>query len=104
MSDVLVTVLVPAKDEAQWIDGCLASVAAQDYPHHLLEVIVVVDAQTVDPTERDARAALAHSDYFHAEVVCHHSGGTPTNLNAGLARAQGEIVCRVDARSRIPTH
>ena len=104
MSDELVTVLVPAKDEARWIGACLASVAAQDYPDHLLEVIVVVDAQTTDATENEARAALAHSDYIRAEVVCHQSDGTPANLNAGLARAHGEIVCRVDARSRIPSH
>ena len=102
MSDVLVTVLVPAKDEANWIGACLASVAAQDFPHHLLEVIVVVDAQTTDATEHEARAALSAQDFFDAQVVRHASGGTPANLNAGLARAQGRIVCRVDARSRIP--
>jgi succinoglycan biosynthesis protein ExoA len=104
VSDVLVTVLIPAKDEALWVGACLASVAAQDYPHHLLEVIVVVDGITTDATAREASAALARSDYFHAEVVRHASAGTPANLNTGLARAQGEVVCRVDARSRIPRH
>jgi succinoglycan biosynthesis protein ExoA len=104
LSDVLVTVLVPAKDEARWIGACLASIAAQNYSHHLLEVIVVVDAQMTDATESEARAALAGSDYFRAEVVRHAAGGTPGNLNAGLMRAQGQVVCRVDARSRIPSH
>ena len=102
MSDVLVTVLVPAKDEARWIGACLASIAAQGYPHHLLEVIVVVDGLTTDATESDARRALSGHDYFDADVLRHASGGTPANLNAGLARAQGQVVCRVDARSRIP--
>ena len=39
----LATVLIPAKDESRWLRGCLESVARQDYPSHMIEVVVVVD-------------------------------------------------------------
>ena len=35
-------------------------------------------------------------------MVPNENGATPANLNRGLAEARGEILCRVDARSRIP--
>ena len=55
-------------------------------------------------TTPDAAAAeaLEHADYARALVMVNADGGTPGNLNLGLSRARGEVVCRVDARSVIP--
>jgi glycosyltransferase involved in cell wall biosynthesis len=103
MSAPLVTILIPAFDEARDLDGCLDAVAAQDHPHEALEVLVVVDGRTSDETASIAEARLAQSDYAFHTVVHHDASGTPHNLNAGLAVARGTFVCRVDARSRIPS-
>lgn len=97
-----ITVLVPARDEERWITGCLEAIAAQDHPHHLLEVVVVVDAATSDETDQRAKEFLADHDFARAEVVRNAGTTTPANLNAGLALARGDVVCRVDARSRVP--
>jgi glycosyltransferase involved in cell wall biosynthesis len=98
-----VTVLVPARDESRWIDDCIASVAAQDYPARLVQVIVVVDGASTDATDIAAKAALSAAPFGATEVVRNtDGGGTPANLNTGLELATGEVVCRVDARSRIP--
>jgi glycosyltransferase involved in cell wall biosynthesis len=98
-----VTVLIPARDEARWIGDCIASVVEQDYPHDQMEVIVVVDAASTDRTDAQAKAAMDAADFGAWDIVRNvDGGGTPANLNAGLAVATGEIVCRVDARSRIP--
>jgi glycosyltransferase involved in cell wall biosynthesis len=97
-----VTVLIPAKDEERWVRECLESILAQDYPHHLIEVIVVVDALSSDRTDAVAKDALDESEFARTEVLRSPRGGTPDNLNAGLAIARGEILCRVDARSLIP--
>jgi len=99
-----VTVLIPARDEEQWITACLESVASQRYPHDRLEVIVVVDGESTDATDLIAKDVLEHSDFGRVEVVRNPDGGTPGNLNAGLAIATGDYLCRVDARSRIPAH
>ena len=102
MSPPLATVLVPARDEERWIDDCLTSIAAQDYPHDRMQVIVVVDGESSDATDTRAKELLDGCDFADVEVVRHGAGGTPGNLNAGLALARGGILCRVDARSRVP--
>ena len=102
MSAVVVSVVVPARDEEHSIVDCLSSILAQDYPHHLLEVIVVVDGMSADATDVFAKEFLDRSDFARTEVVRNPHGGTPANLNTGLSLARGEVLCRVDADSRIP--
>ena len=104
MSAPRVTVLIAARDEERWIADCLASVAAQRYPHDRLEVIVVIDGTSTDATDVIAKDALGRCDFGRFDVVRNPDGGTPGNLNAGLAIATGDVLCRVDARSRIPAH
>lgn len=99
----LVTVLIPARNEAADIERCLAAIAAQDFPLDELEV-VVVDGASDDGTAEVVRRALAPVALAGLVVVTNPEGTTPTSLNAGLARAQGEIICRVDARTLIEPH
>jgi len=98
----LVTVLIPARDEAPHLAACIASVIEQDYPLQAIEVIVVVDGSSRDDTQRVAKDLLVRRGFAHVRVLTNPNGGTPSNLNAGLLHAAGDIVCRVDARSRIP--
>lgn len=99
----LVTVLIPARNEADDIERCLAAVVAQDHPLDRLEVIVV-DGASDDGTGEIVRRALASVGLASLRVVTNPEGTTPTSLNAGLAQAQGEIICRVDARTVIEPH
>ena len=39
---------------------------------------------------------------MHAQLLQNEAGTIAANLNAGLAAASGQVVCRVDAKSRIP--
>lgn len=100
--DPFVTVLVPARNEARSIEQCIAAVAAQDYDHDRMEVVVVVGTST-DGTEELARRALQRHGLAHAKVIENPVATTPNNLNTGLAASSGEILCRVDARSLVPT-
>jgi glycosyltransferase involved in cell wall biosynthesis len=95
-----VTVLVPARNEERHIEGCLEAIAAQDYDHDQLE-LVVVDGGSTDDTAERARLAIERLG-LHGKVVDNPIGTTPSNLNVGLAHASGEYLCRVDARSLIP--
>jgi cellulose synthase/poly-beta-1,6-N-acetylglucosamine synthase-like glycosyltransferase len=98
----LVTVLVPARDESASLAACIDSIAAQDYALSKLEVIVVVDAASRDGSADLASALLAERGFATTAVLRNAEQGTPSNLNVGLSEARGEILCRVDARSRIP--
>jgi len=99
----LVSVVIPARNEAADIEACLAAIARQDHPINHLEV-VVVDGDSDDGTGDIARRALGRYGFGSVAVVPNPVGTTPSNLNAGLARARGEIVCRVDARTLIEPH
>jgi glycosyltransferase involved in cell wall biosynthesis len=99
----LVTVLVPTRDEAVDIEGCLEAIARQDYPVNRIEVIVI-DGTSGDGTAEVARRGLTRWGFHSTSVLDNPAGSTSSNLNLGLARSEGEIVCRVDARTRIERH
>jgi glycosyltransferase involved in cell wall biosynthesis len=98
-----VSVIVPARQEASDIVACLEAIAAQDLPRPRFEVIVV-DGGSSDGTAEVARQAVAALDLDRATVLVNPEGSTSSNLNVGLAAASGEVVCRVDARTRIEPH
>lgn len=94
------TVLIPARNEETDIERCLRAVLAQDHPHDRMEV-VLADGGSTDRTVELATRVLEAGD-IDWRIVENLTGTTPSNLNAGLAAATGEIVCRVDARSIVP--
>ena len=85
-----VSVIVPAHNAAATIDSCLNALVNQDYPKADYEVIVVDDGST-DQTYRQANAKPAVC------VVRQGHLGRAAARNAGIRRAQGEIVCFTDA-------
>jgi len=88
-----VTVIVPVRDVVGEIDACLWSIEAQSYPS-IIEVLVV-DGCSSDGT---AQRAAAHPG---VTVLANPRRSRPAALNVGLAAARGEVVVRVDARTRI---
>lgn len=97
----LVTVVIPARNEGEAIQGALANVAAQTYPLDCVEV-VVVDGDSQDQTAAFAQTGLDAAPFRRTAVVHNPTASTPSNLNAGLEWAAGEILVRVDSRSMIP--
>src|SRR4051794_7822056 len=97
----LVSVVVPARNEEGDIEACLRAGGESDWPNTDLEVIVV-DGGSCDATRSVAEAELGRWSFRQAEVVDNPVGTTPSNLNAGLAAASGEVFVRVDARSLVP--
>lgn len=96
----MVTVLIPARNEEADIARCLRAVLAQDHLRHRMEV-VLVDGGSTDRTVEIAERTLDDGD-IDWKIIDNPVGTTPSNLNAGLAVASGEILCRVDARSIVP--
>jgi len=96
-----VTVLIPARNEQADIERCLAAVLAQDHRHDRMEIILV-DGGSTDRTVEIADRVLQAGD-VRWKIVENPVGTTPSNLNVGLELALGEVLCRVDARSIVPT-
>lgn len=98
-----VTVIIPVRNEAERLPGCLDALAIQDMASADVEVLVV-DGGSSDATVEVAHTLLAGRGWARAEVLHSAAGDRSSNLNCGLAAATAPAVVRVDARSRIPAH
>jgi glycosyltransferase involved in cell wall biosynthesis len=95
-SEAMVSVVIPMRNEAAWIEKCLASVTAQDWPAYKMEVIVVdgmSDDRSVEVINRlaaaDPRIRLLRNP---ARIV-------PSSLNLAIEAARGDVIARVDAHT-----
>jgi glycosyltransferase involved in cell wall biosynthesis len=95
----LVSVIVPCRNEARFIGGCLRSILGSDYSRRRLEVIVA-DGRSDDGT----RSILNHFAALDSRLrlIDNPEQTTPFALNRAIAAAQGEIVIRFDAHAVMP--
>ena len=98
-----VTVVIPVRNEAERLPGCLDALAAQDIASGEVEVLVV-DGVSSDSTVAVACELLAGRSWARADVLHSAAGDRSSNLNCGLAAAAAPVMVRVDARSRIPAN
>ncbi|MGY1671032.1 glycosyltransferase family 2 protein [Geodermatophilus sp. SYSU D00710] len=96
MSDDLVSIVVPARNEERSIDGTLYALRAQDYPN--LEIIVV-DGDSTDGTVEAVERHMA--DDPRIELLHNPQRITPVALNIALAHARGPWLVRMDAHSTV---
>jgi len=94
-----VSVIIAARNEAQWIEHTLTAIIAQDYPADKLEIIVVDDRSEDDTAAIIERVA---SQDHRVKLVRQRSiipGRSPKKqaLAAGIAASSGEIIVTTDA-------
>lgn len=94
----LVSVIMPVRNEAGYIDRALEAVFTQDYPGEKMEV-VVADGMSTDGTREILEAWRER--HPRLRVVDNPGRIAPTALNAAMAEARGEIVIRVDGHCEI---
>src|SRR5262245_30619173 len=87
------SIIIPVHNEASRIVDKIANTAALDYPADRLEILFVSDGST------DATVDLIRANAARAMTLIElaERRGKATALNAGLARATGEIVVFTDA-------
>lgn len=93
-----ISILVPAYNEAEVIEGALASLARLDYP--LFEVVVVDDGSR-DDTLRVATSWEGRHGNADFRVVTKRNGGKATALNTGIAVSRYPFLFCMDADSRL---
>ena len=94
-----VSLILPCRNEASYIRGCLDSILAGTYPHDRLELFVV-DGRSDDAT-RDIVAEYAER-YPWIQLVDNPERIVPSALNLGVRQATGDIIARVDAHAIYP--
>jgi glycosyltransferase involved in cell wall biosynthesis len=91
-----VSIVIPCRNEANFIEACLDSIIFNGYPGDLLEVLVV-DGMSTDGTRNLAEAWRAK--YPVVRVLDNPRGITPCALNLGIHAARGDVIMRVDAHA-----
>ena len=94
----LVSVVVPARDEAGRIGPCVASLVRQEGVDH---EVIVVDDRSTDGTAEEARQAAADSPVpfrlVTGEPLPEGWFGKPWSCRQGAAVARGEVILFTDA-------
>jgi glycosyltransferase involved in cell wall biosynthesis len=94
----IVTVIMPIRNEAGFIQKSLGSILAQDYPADKLQILVA-DGMSTD----DTRAILRSQGGLFGDFDLIDNPGkiVPTGMNAALVKARGQVVVRVDGHCEI---
>ncbi|WP_417547394.1 glycosyltransferase [Marinobacter segnicrescens] len=90
-----VTVVIPAHNEEDYIERCLTSILAQDYPDSRYEAIVVNNNST-DATPKIARQ-------LGVQVIDEPQGPVGRVRNAGAKAARGEVLLFIDSDCIAPS-
>jgi glycosyltransferase involved in cell wall biosynthesis/ubiquinone/menaquinone biosynthesis C-methylase UbiE len=93
-----VTVVIPMMNEKAYIGKCLESILTQDYPHELVEILVV------DGGSRDGSIEIVEGFVAGHENVRLLGGvgvNCPAAMNVGIRHAAGSVVAKVDAHGYI---
>lgn len=92
----LITVIIPMRNEARYIERCLDALAAQDYPAERFEVLVI-DGMSTD-TSPGLVERFLHA-YPNFQIIKNPQRITPVAFNTGIRRARGEIIAIVSAHA-----
>jgi succinoglycan biosynthesis protein ExoA len=94
----LVSIVIPMRNEAAHIAGCLESLAAQDVPADLFEVVVV------DGDSNDGSTAIVEEwarRNANVRLRRNPSRTTPFGLNEGIRAARGEVIVILGAHATV---
>jgi cellulose synthase/poly-beta-1,6-N-acetylglucosamine synthase-like glycosyltransferase len=95
-SPVFVTIAMPCRDEEAYIEACIRSVQAQDWPRDQMEILVA-DGMSMDAT-REILARLAAED-SRIRLIDNPARLQAAGLNECIRRARGEVIVRMDVHA-----
>jgi len=96
-----VSVIIPVRNEVNYIWRCLNSLLSQTYPTTLYEVIVV-DGRSSDGSKECVLAFCC--DHPNVRCLENTAGIVPRGMNIGIQNAHGEIIIRADGHTIYPAH
>ena len=94
---LFVSVIVPCRNEIRFIEKCLDSIIAQDYPKDKLEILVV-DGISKDGTREIVKNYS--NKYPFVKLLDNPKKIAPSAMNIGIKEAKGDIIIRMDAHNR----
>jgi succinoglycan biosynthesis protein ExoA len=95
-----VSVIMPVRNEADFIERSLGSVLNQDYPKDRMEVIIA-DGCSTDSTREIVDSLMSGDNIL---LLDNHDKTASSGLNIATKIANGEIIVRVDGHCEIEPH
>lgn len=95
----IVSVIIPVRNESEYITGTLKSVLEQDYPSDSMEVIVV-DGESEDNTKEVVEQLI--ENHPNIKLISNPERIVSYALNYAIAESKGELIVRMDAHSNYP--
>jgi len=97
----LVSFIIVARNASCHLPGILSDLMAQDYPKERMEVLLV-DGCSQDNSRKIMQEFAAAHLGLRVKVLDNPGKILASGWNVALAEAQGDIILRVDAHSKIP--
>jgi glycosyltransferase involved in cell wall biosynthesis len=99
MNETKVTIIIPVRNEEQYIANSLDSILSGTYPHDQLEILVA-DGKSDDRTREIVHEyALKHA---FVKLLDNEMGTVPYAMNIGIRHSCGEVIVRMDAHALYP--
>jgi len=99
MDNLFISIIIPCRNEEKFIGKCLDSIITQDYPKDKLEVLLV-DGMSNDGT-REIIIEYQRR-YPFIKLLDNPKLYTPSGLNIGIKKSNGDIILRLDAHCEYP--
>lgn len=93
---IKVSVIIPCRNEEEFIAKCLNSLILQDFPKEKLEVLVI-DGESEDRTREVVRSYVKKFRFI--KLLNNQKKIKPCALNIGVKKAIGDIIVIMDAHS-----
>lgn len=89
----MITIILPIRNEANFIKKSIESILSQDFPQDQIEILIT-DGMSTDKTREIVQAYQKN----HPQVYLIDNPGkiVPTGMNLALRRAKGNIIIRID--------
>lgn len=95
-----VSLILPIRNESNFIEQSLRAVAEQNYPVDCMEVLISDGKSTDDTLEIIVRFTKSHPE-LKIRILDNPDRIVPTGMNIALRKARGEIIVRVDGHCLI---
>ena len=96
---LFVSVIMPVRNEADFIEQAVQSILGNEYPAENMEILVV-DGMSDDGT-REIVERLAQAD-SRVKLLDNPRRIVPTAMNIGIKAAGGDVFVRIDGHARVP--
>ncbi len=93
---LLVSIIIPCRNEEKFIGKCLDSIILQNYPKEKLEVLVI-DGISEDKTREIIKNYS--QKYSFVKFLDNPKKFIPSALNIGIKNSKGEVIIRMDSHA-----